>query len=198
MQHTARFIGVAAAGIAGLLFLGTVVGAPAAGVLNVINPEAAHQGPVQVPPRLAPPASVAYTPLSAGMTIVSPSGHPVAQLAPVPADLGQPVSVYLPQFIPMAADRVSYEIVGSVRYVGSGHTVVVSTAMASPKAAQIPTLLGGSSTQLADGTPAWVDARPKDNVPDQLTFVRDGLIVTVAGDLPAEALRGLADHVVLK
>ncbi len=169
------------------------------GFMNVINPATARV-PAVVPPPLAPPKDAAtYVNQPVGTVITAPDKRPVAQLAAPPADLARELAVYFPA-IAATTDptMVSFQILASVRYRGNGHTVLVTTARPSAAAAQTPAVLGEHTIKLADGSTAWSMTGIPSDTPNQVVFLRDNLISTVAGDLPISSLQELAAQVVIK
>lgn len=183
----------------GAILTASAVTAVASGlIINVRNPGAVQKGPALVPPALLPPGQEGYINWRSDTPITAPDGQPVAQLAKPPAGIAQAVAVYLPDDHSVQDPaEVSYTILASIRYTGNGHTVFVSTARPSPAAAQQSTLLGNQTVKLANGVTAWMRAR-KGNTPSQIVWVRDDLIITVAGDLALDDLQALAADVVIK
>ncbi len=168
------------------------------GFMNVINPAAARV-PAVVPPQLAPPKDAAtYVNQPVGTVITAPDKRPVAQLAAPPADIGQEMAVYFPATAATTDPAtVSFQILASVRYRGDGHTVLVTTARPSGAAAQTPVALG-NPIKLADSSTAWSMTGVPSDTPNQVVFLRDDLIITVAGDLPIRSLQELAAQIVIK
>ncbi len=180
-----------------VLFVGATA-AFASGFLNVLNPETA-KGPAIVPPLLAPPGQAGYANQPAGEGIIAPDHRPVAQLLAPPADLAQSLAVNFPDGPSEASSAtISYSILASVRYGGNGHTLLVTTARPSRAAAQQPTVLGNQTIKLRDGTTAWVTTGIPTDTPNQVVFLRDDLIITVAGDLPISSLAELAEQVIIE
>jgi len=148
-----------------------------------------------VPP-LVPPSTEAYTPYAAGSPIAAADSRPVAQLAPGAVG-AQPAATFFPILRPPVSE-ISYTILASVQYTVNGHLVFVTTARPSPAAAQRQLGLGNEKVQLADGTTAWVATGIPSGQPNQVVTMRNGLIITVASDLPIDTLKDLAAHVAVK
>lgn len=187
-----------------LAFIVVVVGASTVGAasrINAINPETGRGSqPVyhQAAPRLAPPGSAGYVPQQAGKPVAAPDGRPVAQLDVVPANL-QNVTVSLPTpLTPPPAAHVAYQILASVRYEGAAHSVLVTTTRPTAAAAQQPTVFGSYTTQLANGTTAWARLNMPHREPNQVVFLHNDLIITVASDLSINDIKALAAQVVIR
>jgi hypothetical protein len=168
------------------------------GFSHVINP-ATERVPAVVPPQLAPPKdAVTYVNQPAGTDITAPDKRSVAQLAAPPSDLAQELAVSIGE-IRATPDptTMSFQVLASVRYGGGGHTVLVTTARPSAAAAQMPVILGDTH-KLADGSTAWTRTGMPGEMPNQVVFLRDDLIITVAGDLPISSLQELATRVVIR
>ena len=187
---------------AGLALIAVMLGASRVGAsssINAINPGGGSP-PVyhQAAPRLEPPDSALYVSHTAGAPITAPDGRPVAQLGTIPATV-QTVSVNLPtpHTPPPPSTRVAYQILASVRYIGSEHSVLVTTTRPTAAAAQQPTVFG-DYTELANGTTAWVRINMPYKEPNQVVFMHNGLIITIASDLPVEDIKALAAQVVLR
>ncbi len=181
-----------------VLLLVSTTAAFASGFLNVLNPETA-KGPAIVPPLLAPPGQAGYANQPAGEGIIAPDHRPVAQLLAPPADLSQSLAVNFPNGPSEASSAmISYSILASVRYGGNGHTLLVTTARPSRAAAQQPTVLGNQTIKLPEGTTAWVTTGIPGDTPNQVVFLRNDLIITVAGDLPVSSLAEFAEQVIVE
>lgn len=180
-----------------VLLIGTAI-TTASGFISVINPETVA-GPAIVPPLLAPPDQAGYSDQKTGTVITAPDRRPIAQLGVPPAEFSQAISVNLPksQDSP-SASTVSYTVLASVRYRGNGHTVLVTTANASPAAAQQPTIFGNQTIKLHDGSTAWVSTNIPGDTPNQLVYLRGDLIITIASDLSVNMLKDLAAQIVVK
>jgi hypothetical protein len=128
-----------------------------------------------------------------------PDDRPVAYLAQQPSGLTQAMAVNFPDIIDWSSpDSVEFSVLASVRYSGSGHIVLVTTARPSPEAARLPWVLGDETIQLADGSSAWVSTNQPGETPNRLVMLRDDLIITVASDLPIETVQELVSQIVVK
>lgn len=184
-----------------LLILGlAAVAVRAYGGLLVQHPEERSAAPV--PPLLAPPGSEGYEQLPTNAVDISksvPDDRPVAYLAQQPSGLTQAMAVNFPDIIDWSSpDSVEFSVLASVRYSGSGHIVLVTTARPSPEAARLPWVLGDGTIQLADGSSAWVSTNQPGETPNRLVMLRDDLIITVASDLPIETVQELVSQIVVK
>jgi hypothetical protein len=133
-------------------------------------------------------------------TITAPDGRPVAQLTLQPANLAQELLVSLPEGSEKTEpeSETYYEVLASIQYIGKEQAVVVSTARPSPTAAKQANALGDKTVKLADGKTAWIiEESPIMNMPNRVVWVEDGLIITVAGNLPIDELMKLATDVVI-
>lgn len=168
-----------------------------------------------VPPLLVP-GSVQYAPQSPTSPIAGPTGERVAQLSSVPATLAQSVGATFPTpskpinapsrapSLPPSADLVGvdFAVLSVVQYQGSGGTVFVSTAR--PSAGALGHLSCGlgdtaATSSLPDGSTAWaIESKDLTNSPNQVRWLKDGRIVTIAGTLPVDQLRALAANVVVQ
>jgi hypothetical protein len=188
--------------VVAILFVSVVTGA-ASSIINVYNPET-PPGEGELPivaPRLIPPDDVVdYEMWPSGEKIVAPDDRPIAQIVNVSSKFAQTVqtvSVTLPDIQTTRADKIGYSILSSVRYEGNGHIILVTTARPSPAAAQAETVFGSQTLQLTDGSAAWAVTGLLDEPPNQIVFVRDNLIITVASDLSIDDLQALAKHVIV-
>jgi hypothetical protein len=80
------------------------------------------------------------------------------------------------------------------RYTINGHTVLVTTLYADADGSS----LGSRVIRLADGTEAWATPAVGSSSPNQIAFVRDGLLVTLTGDLSLDDLATLATRVTVR
>ena len=176
--------------IVGLVLLVGFVGTVAVGAVEP-KPEAP-------PPLLAPPDSVNYEQQpSSDAPVVADDGRPIAQLRQPPAEFAESVEVYLPEMKPWEdPEAEAYAVLASVRYVGSEGAVLVTTAQPSPGALRLMAAPGEQALQLRE-TEAWLSTDMGGDFPNRVLFVREDLIVTVAGDLPPEKLQELAEQVVI-
>ena len=155
-------------------------------------------------PRATPAGATAMPaqPLGANAAIVPPVGanatttaqRPIAQLIPPPDDL-QSATFTLDENAMKTSPPRGVAPLATARYTTAEH-VIVTTAAASTGGAPLP--LGAQRIALTDGTPAWVTIGLTNSAPNEVALVRDGLIVTVASDLPVEMLAALAADVVIR
>lgn len=122
-------------------------------------------------------------------------------------------------------NAIRYQMISSTRYRGNGKTIFVTTArMLNPNGVSVRHTLGSSTAQLRDGTPMGVlvacnslpneplavrNSRERNvpkylgciensKTPNQVVFVKDGLIVSIASDLPIDRVTSLAENIILK
>lgn len=194
-SHVRRgmWLGAATASVAAvaLLSIGHAAGA-ADGSIIVRNPEAPStaQGSLVALPQLVPPGVNGYAQHQLDKSVAAPDGRPVAQLGDG-RDVQQAAVYFPPQKAP-AATEISYAVLSSIRYTIGGRTVFVTTARPSPAARQQTHLLGSRTVRLADGAQAWTATGLPGGTPNQVVTLQNDLIVTVAGDLPVDALNALA------
>lgn len=175
-----------------LLIGGLVLLIGLVGTVRAVEPK-----PEAPPPLLAPPDSVNYERQAPGNApIVADDGRPIAQLRQPPVEFAESVEVYLTEMKPWEnPEAEAYAVLASVRYVGSGGTILVTTAQPSPGALRLMTAPGERAIQLGD-TEAWLSTdMGGDFLPNRVLFIQGNLIVTVAGDLPPEKLQELAEQV---
>lgn len=174
--------------IVGLVLLVGLVGAVAVG--------AEEPKPEAPPPLLAPPDSVSYERQpSSDAPVVADDGRPIAQLRQPPVEFAESVEVYLPEMKPWEdPEAEAYAVLASVRYVGSGGTVLVTTAQPSPGALRLMAAPGEQAIQLGE-TEAWLSTDMGGGFPNRVLLIQEDLIVTVAGDLPPEQLQELTVQV---
>lgn len=110
------------------------------------------------PPLLAPPDPVGYERLSSDdAQIVADDGRPIVQFRQAPLEFAESVEVYLPEMKPWEDPELeAYAVLSSVRYSGSGHTILVTTARPSPGALRRAVAPGEQAIQLAGGSAAWL------------------------------------------
>lgn len=162
-----------------------------------------------------PPDDVDYAVLQPGAKITGRLGLPAAQLINVPPELAQEIAVWVPpkNLEPLSSEAIGTEFLSVVRYKGNGHTIYVSTARFTPKAAQLKHTLG-KEDKLADGTtvgftiscdsitPTQHEAGcicwPNTATPNRVVFMRGNQIITVASDLPIDQVKSLAASAALK
>ncbi len=168
-----------------------------AGSLGTIAVNAVTLKPEAPPPLLAPPESVTYERLSPGDALLgADDGRPIAQLRRPPAEFGT-VEVYLPKMQPWDDPKTeAYAVLASVRYAGSGGAILVTTAQPSPGARHLMTMPGEHRIQLGE-TEAWLSMDMGGDFPNRVRWIQDGLIITVAGDLPPGKLLAPAAQVTI-
>lgn len=185
-------------GLTGLLFPAAVVVAGAAVALRVedsrSSPQAGKTPPLAVP-LVVPEGGITYTAHDPTTKVTRPDGLRVAQLPAAPLEM-RTVETFLPTQTQADSGKVFFAVLGHVRYRGQNRELQVTTFQPSAAAARHSLLLGNSTLRLADGTTAWFPAEPVASGPNRLAFVRDGLIVAVAGNLPLDQLLALAATVV--
>ncbi len=191
---------IAALGILLILITATAA-ASASGTLNVRDPErprAAGEAPPLAAPMLRPPPSVTYTPQALSQPATHPDGRPIAQLVAVPVDM-QDTAIFLPTTLRTpGAGEVSFAILASIRYSGNGHSLYVSTIRPSAGAAQSALGLGNETVRLADGATAWATTGLAGDAPNRVATVRDGVIVSIEGDLSMDTLKTLLTTAVIQ
>jgi hypothetical protein len=123
----------------------------------------------------------------------SSGARPVAQLIPPPSGL-QAVTFSLDD--PPSGQENSGGAYRSAtgRYTINGHVVLVTTLYADADGAS----LGTQQMQLPDGTEAWATPAAGSFSSNQIAFARDGLLITLAGDLPLDDLAALATSVTIR
>jgi len=152
------------------------------------------------PPLLALPDPVGYERLSSDdAQIVADDGRPIAQFRQAPLEFAESVEMYLPEMKPWEDPELeAYAVLSSVRYSGSGHTILVTTARPSPGALRRAVAPGEQAIQLAGGSAAWLSTKMGGAFPNRVLFIQDDLIVTVASDLSPERLQELAEQVEIR
>ena len=135
-------------------------------------------------------------------------GRRVAQLVSVPTKFSQSVSTAFPPCPgarpsapipehPSSLAGVSFQVLGVVRYQGSGGIVLVSAARPSAAALQRTLDLGAASGSLPDGSKVYTETGFSPL--HQVRWMKDGLIITVGSDdLSSDELQALAASVVVK
>lgn len=121
--------------------------------------------------------------------------RPVAQLIPPPNGL-QSVSFTLAEGEAVRPQSGGASLLANGEYAINDRVVVVSTFRADSSSVSAP--LGTQLVDLADGTSAWATTSLRGKVPNQVAMMRDGLIVTLSGDLPIDDLTALASHIVVR
>lgn len=99
----------------------------------------------------------------------------------------------LPEDTPFEPGVFALQVLSSVHYSGSSGEILVSTSRASETAIRDGRSLGEREVRLPSGETAWFSDGVPGEYPNQVVWRRvDGLIITVAGTLPADRLAGLA------
>jgi len=94
---------------------------------------------------------------------------------------------------------VAFTVLSSLEYtLGNKQHVLVTTARPSAAATQRALSLGNDAVPLPNGVTGWLTTGISGQEPNQIAFAQDGLIVTLAGDVPVGLLRGLAAQVVVR
>jgi hypothetical protein len=164
---------------------------------------------------MAPPVGT-YSPIVQGQKISGLDGDLAAQLTSPPAELAQQISVWSPPSPPPNAepdppDAIAFEFVSSVRYQGSGGTVVITTLRPNANAANVKILsrkedkLGNGKAvnivedckKLAKGAEPESCASPDSPTPNQVIFIQQGLIVSVESSLSIPEVKKLAAQIEL-
>ncbi|MBW4649306.1 MAG: hypothetical protein KME06_11555 [Kastovskya adunca ATA6-11-RM4] len=184
-----------------------------------------NQGIARVVPRLVPDETTDYVVVQRDERIPGSEGLPSARLANPPSDIAEEVAIWSPRdnvspqlenFTP-SPNSVSYQVISSVRYRGSGHTVfVITVSLIITPGISLRFVHGNNRVRLTDGTPVTVmvncdsptsEAEAIANgygciqgsrTPSQVAFQRRGLIITVASDLPIERVIEIARDIVIE
>lgn len=146
-------------------------------------------------------AQGAQFPVAGANSVVPPAGaasamtvqRPVAQLIPPPDGL-QSVSFALTDGDATRAQSGGAALIASGEYTANGRVITVNTFRADG----VPASLGAQPIDLADGTPAWATVGPRGKATNQVALSRNGLVVTLSGDLPIDDLAALASRVVVR
>lgn len=158
-------------------------------------PAVAQQEPaaIIIAPSAADRQDILPPSVGAGMAVTA--HQPVAQLVPPPDGL-QSVAFVLGDggARPILPDGATPIATG--RYTTSDHVIVVTTA--GVRTGGAPSSLGARSLALPDGSSAWATPGLVGKTTNQVSLVRDGLIVIVASDLPIETLASLTANVVIR
>lgn len=218
MRGTLRFVGIGLAGIAlltvvafGVMGVGdTRAPAPTPippvhfGVFTVRLPETPHV--VGEPQALAIPPLIqldptTYTPHDPRSAVTAPDGRPIAQLRRLPANL-QALDVIVPATVSVPqGDELRFVHLASVRYTIAGQQVLVTTHRPAPTVARRTLVLGRQTVQLVNGATAWLTMGLTPPYPggptNHVVLVWDDLLISVAGDLPADQLEALAAGVTI-
>jgi hypothetical protein len=148
--------------------------------------------PEALPPLLAPPDSVSYSPIPSGDML----DRPIAWLRQVPSDINPEAEIHLPEIRPWEdPNREAYAVLSSLRYNGEGISVLVTLAEPSPGALQQINALGEEKVELPGIGIAWLSQDMGGDYPNRILFQHNNLIVTVAGNLPPDRLIELGQQV---
>lgn len=202
-----KFFGMATLMLA-LLSVGMVAllrTASGSSMLAVRNPETLVQrgdAPLLTVPSLIPPDQSAFVAQQVSKPVVASDGRPVAQFATPPSGL-QVFAVYIPPEVhALSPGEVAFVHLGSVRYTVNGHPVFVTTYRPSPAAAQRIFSLGNQTVHLKNGSTAWIKTgltpEGRGGATNEVVQVRNGLLITVASDLPVDQLQTMAADVVVR
>jgi hypothetical protein len=153
------------------------------------------------PPPLVLPPDAQYNTLQPNEKPANPTGRPIAQLSVIPADLEGSIAEEVNRHAGQPGDptdapgAIAYQVLSSVRYQGNGHTVYVTTARASRAAEAQGISLGNTEVTLSNGSVAYVSKLP--GTQSQVVWRKDGVLITVAGDVASDELVTVASGVVL-
>lgn len=196
MRNTFRFdfrlVGLAA-GLVAFLIPIAIAATGAADELPIRNPESPRQAgeaPPLAVPLAIPEHGVSYARLTQGATPARGDGLVIGQLDTAQADMPE-VEAFLPEQGQTDPSKISFAVLGNVRYQGQGGQVQVTTFRPSAAAAERSLLLGNTTVKLPDGSAAWLDG-------NRVAFVRDGLIIAVSGNVGIDRLLTLAASVVVR
>ncbi len=188
-----------------LILLGALVFSQtglASSFINAINPNSVgkEDAPAIVPPPLIPPdaATSSKQVQSLDEGIASPDGRPVAQLSNPPAEITSSIYVDFPDATNVAEEEPGFVILSSIRYSGDKGNITVSTSQPTAAMSSLTVALGDKEIQLKDGTTAWLTVQGSGDFPNRVVFVRDNLIITIAGDLPVDDILKSATQVIIK
>jgi hypothetical protein len=146
----------------------------------------------------------------ASAPITAPDGRRIAQLDPIPQDLSGSVSAVFTPCEPNRPSRIvptppvsPYEwetvrILSIVLYKGGAGSVELITGQATSEGMRRGLYLGNPAGTLSDGTSVFDLACTGGCAHgDNIRWLRDGLIVSLSGDMPVEQLKAIAWDVVL-
>ncbi len=188
-----------------LLLIGVLVFSQtslASGFINAMNPNSVgnNDSPAIVPPPLIPPdldtSSQQVQSLDEG--IASPDGRPVAQLSDPPTEVAGSIYVDFPDIANSAEEKRGFVVLASVKYSGDKGTIIVSTSRPTLAMSPLRVALGDQEIQLKDGATAWLTVQVSGDFPNRVVFVRDNLIITIAGDLSVDDILKMATQVTIK
>jgi hypothetical protein len=174
----------------------------ASSFINAINPNSVGKNdpPAIVPPLLIPPDPGALSQqvqlLDEG--IASPDGRPVAQLSNPSKEIAGLIYVDFPDIANIVEEELGFVVLASVKYSGDKGTIIISTSRPTLAMSPLAVALGDKEIKLSDGTTAWLRVHDSGDFPNSIVFVRDTLIITIAGDLPVGQILQLATQVTIK
>lgn len=210
-RQTRRVIGILIVTAIGAIVL--VATAAGADILDIRNPEEPmmsaadnrapvplDEAPLAVPSLQTGLGELVFSEHHTDGAITTADQRPVGQLADLALLSNATVRVAFPDQWVDDGEIVGFNVISFVRYTADdGHTVVVVTARPTTAVGTHPLLLGDTTVELADGTPAWALTDPEaPETPNQVTFERDGLLVSMASDRGFDALRELASRVIVQ
>jgi len=175
------------------------------GAMTVRSPETIVQrgdAPSLTVPSLIPPDQSLFAPQPVAQPVVAPDGRPVAEFATLPSAL-QALAVYVPPILHASRpDEVAFVHLGSVRYTVSGHLIFVTTYRPSTAAASRILGLGNQTVHLRNGSVAWIktglNPEGRGGATNDVVQMHNGLLITVASDLPVAQLQMMAADVVVQ
>jgi hypothetical protein len=144
-----------------------------------------------------------------GAVIAASDARPVASFAAVPSGLSDAVSVEFPPCgqaqelaHPPQPDAgvagVSFRILSIVRYQGTLGTVYVETTRPSSVALSRGVFLGDPGATLPDGSVTQVLQDVGSSPGEEVQWLKNGLVISVAGDLPSSQLEQMAASVAVR
>jgi len=107
------------------------------------------------------------------------------------------VETFLPEQRPARGGIVSFDILATIRYSGSGQVIYVSTVRPSPLAVTQSLGLGNQTVQLTDGSVAWTDSGLPGGVPNRIVLAKDGLLISFHGDQPLDILKDMLTSLII-
>jgi hypothetical protein len=168
--------------------------------IRAVNPGDIHDTAAIVPPALIPPASNSSEQniQPADGEILAPDERPVAQIADPPKEIAGSTYVDFPDTANIVEEDVGYVILANITYSGEKGTVAVSTSRPTLAASALPVALGDQEIKLSDGTTAWLTMQGSGDLPNRVVFVRDNIIITIAGNLSVDEILSLAEQIAIK
>jgi hypothetical protein len=172
----------------------------ATGLIKATNSNVNKDAVAIVPPVLIPPvSSLSDQKLQlSGGEILSPDGRPVAQLPNPPKEIAGSTYADFPDTTNIVEENVGFVILATIRYSGEKGTIAISTSRPTLAASSLPVSLGDLEVKLNDGTTAWTTIQGAGDLPNRVVFVRNKLIITIAGNLPVDELLGYANQITIK